>query len=139
MVNPTSPMVHLAGVLLFIITGRVSWEAVIRSHKHNRPVFHVYRPSFSHTDFRFGHRPRLVPTRLGSNVLFCKRTTNRAFHKPGQVLLSCSSISHQTGFQYVPTGTHFSGLSLVFPTILPVEYICIASVTSSFHDLVTVC
>jgi len=62
------------------------------------------------------HRPHLVsrPGRV-QTVLFRKRTTDRVFRLPGRVL------------------------SLLLPTSLPAKYICIAGVTCSLHDLVTLC
>ena len=135
MVNATGPMVHPTGVFLFVITGRVSWG--IRScdpfPQLTQPTGFPCTPTgYFPYRLQIEHQLGLVATCSGSNVLFRKRTTDRVFHKPGQVLISCSSISH-------PTGTHISALSHVFPTILPAEYICIAGVTNSFHDFVTFC
>ena len=79
-------------------------------------------------------------TRPVSDVLF---TTDRYFHLPGRVLLRRITvfvyISEPTGFQYGPTGPHLSPLPLVLPTNFPAEYICIAGITCSLYDLVTLC
>ena len=89
MVNPTSPMVHPTGVLLFmiIITGRVSWgscDPFPQLCYHNRPVFHVHQPGFSHTDFKFGH--------------------DRVEYLPAQVHMCCSVNDQPTGYPHTRPG-----------------------------------
>ena len=79
-------------------------------------------------------------TRPVSDVLF---TTDRVFPptRSGSVTpyYGVRIHSEPTGFQYGPTGPHLSPLPLVLPTNFPAEYICIAGITYSLHDLVTLC